>query len=177
MSESLYFIAIVPPAEIQEEIMRFKQQMADKFGSKHALNSPPHVTLRMPFKWKDKKLDKLVNLMNQLNAELQPFSIQLKDFDFFEPRVVFVDVVPNKKLAKLQKNVVDLCRKVLKLENGNYKDQGFHPHITIGFRDLKKRMFYEAKQEFEAMSYGARFSASKIDLLKHDGKKWNAVAF
>ena len=177
MSESLYFIAIVPPAEIQEEIMRFKQQMADKFGSKHALNSPPHITLHMPFKWKDKKLDKLVNLMNQLNAELEPFSIQLKDFDFFEPRVVFVDVVPNKKLEKLQKNVVDLCRKVLKLDNGNYKDQGFHPHITIGFRDLKKRMFYEAKTTLEAANYGARFSASKIDLLKHDGKKWNAVVF
>ena len=177
MSESLYFIAIVPPPPIQEEIMGFKYAMADEFGSKHALNSPPHITLHMPFKWKDKKLDKLVNLMNQLNDELKPFSMELKDFDFFEPRVVFVDVVPNSKLDKLQKNVVNLCRKVLKLDNGNYKDQGFHPHVTIGFRDLKKRMFYEAKTAFENKVYKARFSVHEISLLKHDGKKWNTVVF
>ena len=127
MSEALYFIAIVPPEPVQLEITDFKEQMATQFGSRHALNAPPHITLHMPFRLKDRKLDKLFDLMNRLNASLRPFTIELRDFDFFEPRVVFVDVVPNENLDQLQQKVISTCRKELKLDNGNYKNQGYHP--------------------------------------------------
>ena len=40
MSESLYFIAVVPPSKIQDEITQLKNEVADKFGSRHALNAP-----------------------------------------------------------------------------------------------------------------------------------------
>lgn len=101
----------------------------------------------------------------------------LKDFDFFEPRVVFVDVVENENLNKLQSQVVDTCRKQLKLDNANYKDRPFHPHITIGFRDLKKPMFYKAKKEFENRRVTLEFEANKVSLLQHDGKRWYVVEF
>ncbi len=171
--ESLYFIAIVPPATIQEEITQLKQLVADRFNSAHALRSPPHITLHMPFKWKDKKFDQLAKIMYQLNSELIPFEMELKNFDFFEPRVIFVDVVPNEKLNRLQQRVVVGCRKELKLGNANYKHKGFHPHVTIGFRDLRKRMFYEAKEVFEHKDFEAKFQVTKIELLKHNGQKWN----
>lgn len=177
MSESLYFIAITPPDEIQDKITRLKYEIAEKYGSKHALRSPPHITLHMPFKWKDKRLGELTDLMNTLNKEMEPFEIQLRDFDFFEPRVVFVDVVENERLNALQKKVVDACRKQLKLDNANYKNRPFHPHLTIGFRDLKKPMFYKAREDFEKREVRYEFRAEEIALLKHDGKKWDVMVF
>jgi len=172
MNESLYFIAILPPQEIQEEITQFKHIIAERFGSKHALNAPSHITLHMPFRWKDKRFDVLENVMHRLNDDLKPFEIELRNFGFFEPRVVFVDVVANESLRQLQRSVVDSCRKELKLDNANYQNQAFHPHVTIGFRDLKKRMFYEAKKEFEERGYGRGFGVDKIELLRHDGGEW-----
>ncbi|WP_424962768.1 RNA 2',3'-cyclic phosphodiesterase [Ekhidna sp.] len=177
MSESLYFIAVVPPQEIQEEITALKHEIAEKYGSKHALRSPPHITLHMPFKWKDKRFDELAEVMKNLNSDLEPFEVELKNFDFFEPRVVFVSVVENAKLEELQKRVVDACRRELKLDNANYKDRPFHPHVTIGFRDLKKAMFYEAKKEFDNREVNSQFSVNEITILKHDGKKWNVMDF
>lgn len=177
MSESLYFIALVPPLPIQEEITSLKKEIAEKYGSKHALKSPPHITLHMPFKWKDKKAEQLQAVMSSLNEQLNPFILNLKDFDFFEPRVVFFDVVENEHLERLQMLVVDTCRKQLKLDNANYKDRPFHPHVTIGFRDLKKHMFYEARKEFEKRELSLEFEASHVSLLKHDGSCWNVVIF
>lgn len=177
MSESLYFIAIVPPIEIQDEITKLKHEVAERYESKHALCSPPHITLHMPFKWKEKRFDELAGLIKNLNGDLEPFEVQLRGFDFFEPRVVFMDVVKNETLNLLQHDVVEACRKQLKLDNANFKNRAFHPHVTIGFRDLKKRMFYEAKKEFEKREVSCEFQAKEITLLKHDGKKWNVVVF
>ena len=175
MSESLYFIAVLPPPNIQEQITKTKLEVAEKFGSRHALRSPPHITLHMPFKWKEKRLRELFQMMELINTDLEPFEIQLMDYDFFEPRVVFIDVVKSKSLNKLQAQVVNLCRQELKLDNANYKNFPFHPHVTIGFRDLRKRMFYEAKKYYEKQSIHFSFLADQISLLKHNGKEWNVV--
>lgn len=172
MSENLYFIAVVPPEDIQEKITDFKHTIAEKFGSRHALNAPPHITLHMPFKWKWKKIEKLNETIGEINSEIHAFSVELNGFGFFEPRVVFVNVVENEKLNSLQELVVDRGRKKLKLDNGNYKNQVFHPHVTIGFRDLKKRMFYEAKEYFEGKDEKFQFKVERVHLLRHDEKKW-----
>ena len=113
--------------------------------------------------------------MAEVNDGLTPFQVQLRDFDFFEPRVVFVHVEKNEALTMLQKEVVNRCRKELNLDNANYRNQAFHPHITIGFRDLKKPKFYEAKQYYEPKSFQADFEVNRICLLKHNGKKWNVI--
>lgn len=177
MNESLYFIAIVPPQEVSSKITKLKEEVAQKYQSKHALKSPPHITLHMPFKWKDKRFNQLAEVMKKINNNLVPFSVKLSDFDFFEPRVVFVDVEPSARLEALQTEVMKRCKKDLKLDNGNYKNRPFHPHVTIGFRDLKKPLFYEAKKEFEDRFFEGQFCIDKVELLKHDGEKWVAVVF
>ncbi len=175
MSEQLYFIAIVPPEGIQKEITKLKHFVADRFGSKHALNAPPHITLHMPFRWKEKKVDKLFRTIDEINEEFKPFEIELNGFDFFEPRVVFVNVVENQALNKLQKLVVDRCRKKLKLDNANYRDQAFHPHITVAHRDFNKQRFLEMRDYFVDKAYSASFSVNQGSLLSYNGRLrlWN----
>lgn len=174
-NEGLFFIAIIPPEDLQNEITQFKLEIAERFGSRHALNAPPHITLHMPFRWRADKVDRLTKAVAEISASIEPFEVGLSGFDFFEPRVVFISVEENETLNNLQKQVVDLCRKELKLDNANYRNQPFHPHITIGFRDLKKAMFYEVKEHYKGKIFNAHFFVKEVHLLKHDAKSWQLV--
>ena len=56
--------------------------------------------------------------------------------------------------------------------NEAYKNQAFHPHVTIAFRDLKRAIFVEAWDFFQTQSFDRQFSVNGISLLKHDGVQW-----
>ncbi|MEL7006674.1 MAG: 2'-5' RNA ligase family protein, partial [Bacteroidota bacterium] len=53
--------------------------------------------------------------------------------------------------------------------------QGFRPHITIGFRDLKKATFYDAKPYYQERSFESSFLVNNLSLLRHDGLKWEVI--
>lgn len=172
MSESLYFIAILPSSQIQEQIRALKNEVAERFNSKMALRSPGHITLHMPFRWKDKKKTILMEMMGKLNEEIVPFEVELNGFGFFEPRVVYVNVEENEPLREFHKRVVHHCRTDLKIFNSNYKNKVFRPHITIAFRDLKKPKFNEARAYFKERKFLTKLEVEQATLLEYDGKRW-----
>ncbi|MEQ9288599.1 MAG: 2'-5' RNA ligase family protein [Cyclobacteriaceae bacterium] len=177
MTESLYFIAILPDPPVYDRVMAFKEEVASLFGSKAALRSPPHITLHMPFKWKESKEHLLRQKLAGFSFEHYPFNIGLGGFGAFPPRVIFVDVIQNEALKSLQKQLVRHMRTQLNVFNADYKDKPFHPHMTIAFRDLKKARFKEAWDHFESIEYEAAFPVKGFHLLKHDGKRWNEFEF
>ena len=65
-----YFIGIVPPFPIFEQVLEVKHYFRDHFQSKAALQSPPHITLHMPFDWKDKKEAELIDSLQKLSSSL-----------------------------------------------------------------------------------------------------------
>lgn len=174
-SESLYFIALIPPQPVYNEALNLKQYFKTTYKSKASLNSPPHITLHMPFKWKDHKENSLTEALARFAKQHQPVEITLNNFNAFEPRVIFIDVVKEENLALLQKQLKRFCMTELNLFNADYKELAFHPHITLAFRDLKKPAFYEAWAEFKEKKFEATFTATELVLLKHDGKVWNAL--
>lgn len=169
---SLYFIAVVPPERESDQITELKHYCREHYGSIHALRSPPHITLHMPFKWNDKKRMALDECLNQVAAETNAIQLQLRNFDFFDPRVVFVDVLENTALRELQQRLSKQMRLNLNLFNADYKDRPFHPHVTIAFRDLKKPRFFEAKTHFSEQKLKMDFAVGDLVLLKHDGTEW-----
>ena len=169
---NLYFIAIVPEEPLQSKLMGWKEWIYKETGSKGALRSPAHITLHMPFKWKQKKEELLINSLENLVTSISSFEISLIGFNCFEPRVIYVDVEKSNELNSLRNEVMNESRKTLKLVLP--KDlRGFHPHITIGFRDLKKPQFYQAWEQLKEKNFNASFNVNSIALLKHNGKKWN----
>lgn len=169
---SLYFIAIIPDEPLQAELMGLKQWVYEQVGSKGALRSPAHITLLMPFKWNSNKEELLFNSLEKLASSISKFSIQLHNFNCFEPRVIYVDVVKNEQLTEAKNQVVKMARQELKLDF--LKDlRGFHPHITIAFRDLKKPQFYQLWEQLKEKPFEAKFEAGSLVLLKHSGKRWD----
>jgi 2'-5' RNA ligase len=167
-----YFIAIVPPSPLFDQALELKNYLRDQYQSKASLNSPPHITLHMPFEWKAEKESELVEALQQLSGSLKTVRIELKNFGCFPPRVIFIHITPSTDLGELQKHVRRFCKKELGLFNADYKDLPFHPHITVAFRDLKNQAFAEAWNEFKEKEFEGSFMASSITLLKFVEKKW-----
>ena len=170
--EKLYFVAIVPPSPIYEEAFEQKVYFKTKYNSKASLNSPPHITLHMPFKWVEKNEDEIVSQLTTFAHENSSVAIKLNGFSSFPPRVIFINVEITPELERLQKNLTRYFKRQLNLFNANYKELPFHPHLTLAFRDLKKPNYQKAWEEFVSKNYQATFLASKIALLKHSGSVW-----
>jgi len=168
----LYFVAIVPEEPVYSEILALKTEIRDRFSSKAALRSPPHITLHMPFQWKEEKEEQLFNSLNELAILHQPFKVTLKDFGAFPPRVIYVQVEENQHLNMLQKEVSRNASIIWHIYPKS-DSRAFTPHMTIAFRDLKKSNFFEAWKEFEGREYQTEFTASDLCLLKHNGKSWD----
>ena len=170
--ERQYFVAIVPPSPIYEEALQQKEYFKVKYNSKASLNSPPHITLHMPFKWVEKNEDELLEELSQFALANTALTINLNGFSSFPPRVIFINVETTQELENLQKELHRHVKRKLNLFNANYKELPFHPHLTLAFRDLKKPNYQKAWEEFVNKNYQASFVADKITLLKHSGTVW-----
>jgi 2'-5' RNA ligase len=166
-----YFIAIVPPEPLLSQIQDLKKSIFEKYQTKGALRSPGHITLHMPFSWEDEKEDKLISCLKYFDFETA-FNVSLENFSCFEPRVVFINVKEEETLFQLQKHLVQHVKSNLQLFNQSGNMRGFHPHITIAFRDLKKPVFYKIWEEFQNKSFERNFLCDSIFLLKHIDHKW-----
>lgn len=169
---SLYFIALLPQEPTYSKVIGLKEEIRARYESKAALRSPPHITLHMPFKWKPHKESILFTTLEQIASNHSSFSLEFKNFGCFEPRVIYVGVKESADLTNLQSQVA----KRVASDWHIYPQPGsrpFQPHMTIGFRDLKKPRFYKAWEEFASREFNGSSVFNHLCLLKHNGKSWD----
>ncbi|MTI41981.1 2'-5' RNA ligase family protein [Fulvivirga lutimaris] len=172
---NLYFLAVIPPEPILSECQAHKDHFFEKYNSKASLNSPPHVTVHMPFKLKEVKEPQLIDEVDNTIANIEPFQLQLNGYDHFGQRVIYVMVEDSEPLLNLFLEIRKMMKVNFNIFNADYKNRGFNPHITLAFRDLKREAFKQAWPEFENATYKKSFDVSSLGLLKHDGKKWQVL--
>ena len=170
--KELYFIALVPQEPVFSSVMDLKLLVKEKYQSRRALNSPPHITLQMPFRWREDREEIIHDMLRRSASAVNRFRLILNGFGFFEPRVVYVDVEESTELEVLHESVKSKVKRELKLVN-ELGERPFRPHMTIAFRDLKKPMFYKAMEEFGGKEFSADFKVEDICLLKHNGSTWD----
>src|SRR5688572_23852130 len=115
-----YFIAIIPPEPVFSEIEKVKLDVSQKYNNKSSLRSPAHITLHMPFEMKEAKEEYLIRTIAEFKFT-NNFSVELKNFSCFEPKVIFIDVAPNETLNTLQKQLVFHIKSNLNIFN-QYED-------------------------------------------------------
>lgn len=166
-----YFLAIVPPEPTLSEILHIKEYISKNYNSHGALQSPAHITVHMPFTWEDEKEGKLLDCLNAFSFE-NSINIKFNGFSCFEPRVVFIDVEEDNTLFLLQQKLVFHVKKNLSIFNQSDNLRGFHPHITIAFRDLKKQIFFRVWDEFKDKGFHSAFNCNEFVLLKKGKLNW-----
>lgn len=171
-----YFLAIIPPEPIFSEAHQLKNYFKEKYNSKASLNSPPHITLHMPFLWKEKKESILLEKLKVFSETQSSFILHLKNFKAFPPRVIYIDVMANPSLLIFQKTLERFCKREFQLFNANRLDQAYHPHLTLSFRDLKKEPFALAWDEFKNKPYNQSLEVNEMAVLKHTGTAWEVLS-
>ena len=172
-SKQRFFIALVPPDDIQERITEIKQYFADRYNSSRALHSPPHITLQPPFEWAAADVPKLEESLNAFSTKRLSIPVTLLGFAAFTPRVIYVDVVKSVELLELQKDLMSYAAENLGIVNSVSQTRPFVPHVTVAFSDLTEDNFQKAWLEFQERSIHFEFTASTLTLLLHDGSRWN----
>ncbi len=168
-----YFIAIVLPEPFQSQVEEMKIELFRRFNLKGALRSPAHITLHRPFEWKEEKEQVLIDALQKFSLG-SSFELKLQNFNSFKPRVIYVDVMRNDALYDLHKRLKNYAQEKLRLLNEVEDMRGFHPHVTIAFRDLRKNKFEEVWQNFISGKFEAHFKVDKIALLRLE-QKWEVI--
>lgn len=169
---SMYFIALIPPEEFCERIRLLKLEIAVKYGAKHALKLPAHITLQIPFRIPDKDEFRLVELLKDFASKQQRFKIKVSGFRKFSRRVIFADVETKQPVIELHERLQKLLAPHLGLKYQE-KTNKIHPHFTLASRDLDHRIFHLAWADFKDREFQGSFQATSIFLLKHNGKSWD----
>jgi len=173
--QSRYFLALIPPPDIQAEATALKHYFRENYRSQAALKSPPHITLQAPFTWPDEERDRLFAMLADFHPSVASIPIHLSGFGAFPPRVIFLAVQPTPQLMQLQAELSQYLATTLDIVDQRSRDRPFRPHLTVAFRDLKPAAFRLAWPEFEQRPADYRFTASAIALLRHTGNAWATI--
>jgi len=170
---SRVFLALLPPQEIQDYANQTKQYFADRYASRGAQNSPPHITLQPPFEWADADLPLLEKCLRDFVSEQECVPVTLSGYGAFAPRVIFINVVRSLELLTLQTDLMADLESNLGIVDQVSKTRPFAPHMTVAFKDLTRQNFKASWSEFEQRELHFEFAADSLTLLLHDGKQWS----
>ncbi|MTJ51774.1 2'-5' RNA ligase family protein [Anabaena sp. UHCC 0253] len=168
-----FFIALLPPQHIQEYANSIKQYFADKYASRSAQKSPPHITLQPPFEWPDNAVSSLEMSLQEFASQQESVPITFNGFGAFPPRVIYINVVKSQAILTLQLDLTTYLENNLGIIDQVSKTSPFVPHLTVAFRDLTKQNFRTAWPEFVQRQLHFEYTATHLTLLIHNGKCWN----
>ncbi|MEB3293323.1 MAG: 2'-5' RNA ligase family protein [Synechococcales bacterium] len=191
---SRWFIALIPPQEMQVYANQIKQMFADQYGSCKAFTSPPHVTLHPPFTIASREITEIAHQLTIFAADRPAVPVTLSGFGAFSPRVIYINVLPTAALLAMQAELLVYCCSTLGIldplakagsqipasQSSSRQDRPFVPHLTVAFRDLTVQQFHRAWPEFANRSIELdgqpidryEFLADQLTLLRHDGQRW-----
>ena len=170
----MYFIALVAPEEINQQVLKWKNFFKERYECSAALKSPAHITIVAPF-WMNEELENdLIDLIHEFSIAKTKFEITLQNFAAFQPKVIFIDVLKNKMLNDLYHSFTDFIISQNKFPIKK-EDRSFHPHVTLATRDLYKKAFQEAWDIFSTKKYEALWIVSGLSLLRHNKKNWDVI--
>lgn len=171
-----YFIAIVPSGDIQAQASDIKERVKEVYGAKHALKSPAHVTLKMPFSWNGNKEDKLVGLLEGFFGSVEPFKMTVKGIGRFGKRIMYSRVDGGEELLKMQSELKSFCRLQLKVVE-ELSDKAYTPHITLVYSDLKDRFFDECWAMLKEKGFYGEMKVDQVALLRKTDYRWHVVHY
>lgn len=170
----LYFIAVLPPAPIENEIKQIKEKIKVNHDVKHALKLPAHITIQIPFRIAEQHEKFLIKKLTAFSNMISSFKVELDGFGRFNKNVIFIKVRDHQPLIHLHSELQKVMLAFADLKSHEITSS-IHPHITIAVRDLKRSNFLPIWDQFENREYHNSFVADKLVLLKHDGKTWDIV--
>ena len=169
---TLYFIALIPGNELRDRVLAVKERMKALYNASHALKSPAHITLQMPFRRNSGDEPRMTETLRRFAAAEKPFELRLDGFGAFAPRVIYINITEPGPVRELHSRLKAVLSSELGLSPSELMND-VQPHITVATRDLTKTAFSQVWPEIRNEEFKATFTAGSIFLLKHNGKYWD----
>lgn len=170
-----YFIGLLPPATLEAQFKTLKQGFSDQFQVKYALQAPTHLTLKMPFRYKEaKELELAARLAIALEAQV-PFQLKLTRIGHFGRRNIHQQVASSESLMQLQTILRSFCKRSLHLVE-ELSDRNFQPHLTLAYKDLKPSHFDEVLEFARQNLILGEFLVDRAYLMKKVENRWQVIA-
>lgn len=177
MLKELYYVAIIPPAGLYEQVDFIRKKLSEYFGFKAALKSPPHITLVAPVHLGIEEVEELTLGIEMLLEKERAFSLKLGEVSWFGFNTVFLSLHQNddlKRLEELHKKATNM----LPTRLTGKRDQKFHPHMTLANRDVEKHQKVEVVEVLALYKnsldkiFANESIYKNICIFKHNGKTW-----
>lgn len=165
-------MALIPGKELRGRVRAVKERMKADYNAGHALKSPAHITLQMPFKRNSRVESAISEALEKFAAEETPFTVRLNGFGCFAPRVIFIRIEDHDQVKSIHGRLKRVLAEKLEFSADEIMND-VQPHITVATRDLSKEAFREAWPEFQNEEFRGTFEVDSIFLLKHNGKSWD----
>jgi 2'-5' RNA ligase len=166
-----YLIILSPPANIADQVKKFKQSSARLIGDFEGMYGKAHITMkRLP----RQKLFGVEPLFSQLEKELsllEPFTMQINDFATFLP----TDYTTIYAAIKSTPQMEDWFKRLRKSLN----EKKLVPHITIA-RQVPNEKAKKLWPKFKDRSWNDEFEVKRLTILQRESygqdKKWRHFA-
>ncbi|MBI4782737.1 MAG: 2'-5' RNA ligase family protein [Oscillatoriophycideae cyanobacterium NC_groundwater_1537_Pr4_S-0.65um_50_18] len=170
-NQSRFFIALIPPAAIQDYANRVIQELSDRYKTRTS-PSPPHITLQAPFLWPMNQLSQLEACLSQFAANQPALTLKLSGFGHFAPRVLYINVLKTPELLTLQTGLRTHLESHLGLVDAAAQHRSFVPHMTVASRKLTPAIFAQAWSDLQSRQVDFEWTVDRFTLLLHDGERW-----
>jgi 2'-5' RNA ligase len=169
-----FFVALLPPADIQAYASEVSQELSDRYQMSTS-KSPPHITLQPPFLWQRQDIPELQACLSSVARTQSPLPVTLSGFGVFAPRVIFINVFKTPELLHLQAELRTRLETELAIVDPS-SHRPFAPHLTVASRKLTRQTFQQAWSELSTRPVEFTFVGDRLTLLIHDGQRWQIQA-
>ncbi len=169
-----YLIACTFPPAVDEQVRILQREIKTRFGPSRSLAKPVHITLVPPFLAPE--TFETDNNLEWLAAQFAPFELGLEGIGCFpNPKspVLYVQVMPQPELARLYKAIKTTWQ--VSHYPGVGWLPGFHPHVTIAYRDVKPVVFKEIWPEFKDRPFSVSCMHLGFTLFRWQDQHWKPV--
>jgi 2'-5' RNA ligase len=168
----LKLIAIVLPEPVFSGIRKEQEYIAKNWGPKHALRTPPHITVIPPIALSSGEVGLLFGMAEAIAAAMSPFKMKLRNYGSFRPRVVFINPIISPELQELYEIWDQALRSKMPHVFDTYPIRPYHPHITLAHKDVSPEQFQRMWNFYSRKEYHASFDVSGFSILEHKDHGW-----
>ena len=158
-----YRLAISPPDEVNRSINIIKKELGVKYGSSRALPSAAYISLVKFLLVKGCERNLLSRLFSFCINKM-PVEIMLNNFGVFPRHTLYVSIIENEGLKKLQNELtgllmvhVSVCEKLIKASRKHY--------MTIA-GNLNPAQFEPIADEYRGRKINTSFRSKRVVMLK-----------
>jgi 2'-5' RNA ligase len=159
-----YLLVISPHEELENRITKVKTAFSEKYKTKYAKWSRPHIALANFLQYELME-DRLLNRLNMIAMGFHPIKVELRDYGSFPSHTIYINVVSKLPIQSLVKTIRTQAQRLMKLNDENKPHFLLEPNITIA-RRLQPWQYEKGWLEYRNKHFTGRFIPDGMLLLK-----------